>query len=814
MQYDIRYKAKDSPEPDQNSNLSVQSTYQKPESADEFVGIVFEADYQHHLINKTSPIQSVTFDKRIDVSVRPQALTLASTILQREANERIEEDFEGYERFHLGDVLDTSNLAEWVMYLASVTDGQALREVFDLEDDAVYWDEDEWRKHFSTLDDKTWDDYLIDLSAFLEEHPEYAVLAGPEGNHDGAAWGNGLNHARSLVVLDARHAHHSRRKKRLERRINRIQGILDNRKMMKPRRERLEDKLERLERRLEYVIEKIKLTEEERREVKRRKSKNNIKKVVFKIPRVLSNNVMGLKVGQNINHHRGYWAQNSGTYENNIDKGDYVLNYLKVRYPELDLTCLDEPLVTKVFFNTLDKDKKTTDYQVENIERDEETGEFLKNRDGSYKVARSRSSILESQIPSAIEENFHNFWKEVKPGEYISLIKYPFRDSEIPNQNYIMLQAFEVGEVNGKKVFNIMLDGMDHTEQEVELAFWGAMSKLQRQVVQSFLDYQRLQYNDETLFMHSSHYPLDDHVKQLWRKYGWQDYFSQEDVVPFLFCGHGHTRKMIDESKVKILGTNLRIGFKPVDREEGFFSVMVPSVTDGPNEFMSVKLEYDEEKQEYILGNTYHDVVNVEDVSDRVVQDVANLKTYYEKNHYHNYARMRTGLLASAINVFFKPDKILAYDSIPLAVEQFEEAMIYSKYFVDLLRDEFGEGNAFFKIARKTHEDMYDHFQRWFYGDPSSEDDYDKIGYFEAQEKSKKMRRYQDRMALMVNYNDVFDTPAYDRFRLLISQIPKESMAYDFWLLLGKKAAEEESRESNKRKKRRHSVPNTSMWSF
>ena len=72
---------------------------------------------------------------------------------------------------------------------------------------------------------------------------------------------------------------------------------------------------------------------------------------------------------------------------------------------------------------------------------------------------------------------------------------------------------------------------------------------------------------------------------------------------------------------------------------------MAPSVTDAPNEFMSVKLMYDQEQDRYVVRQEYHDVLSemeVATLSDEVVESVANLKPYYQKNSYHDYAEIKT----------------------------------------------------------------------------------------------------------------------------------------------------------------------------
>lgn len=777
-----------------------QATYQQ----DDYVGMVFDADYQHHLINKVTPIQSATFDKRIWVSLRPQALVLATPILQRESQSKIDEEFSDYERYHLGDLIDTSNYGEWVLYLLSTLDEFVLEELFGLTAAAKSWDEVEWQAFFDSLDERQWQDYLQILSDYIEGS-EQQLIPGPEGNHDGAAWGNGVSPAKSPALLELEILKKVAQKETIEKKLIRLEekDKKDNKKLSK--------KITRLKRRLEYVNDKIDVLIVERDKARERGQDNPLRNGRIRLPGFIVNSFMGLSHKKTLYDPSGYWAQNSGGVANNFDKADYIYQYLRLRYPEIgvttgDCTCAFQPLATKLQLNVLDSDPESTDYIVENVKQDPKTGEFIMDETGQYVTERSHVSFLEEKNPQRVANNFQNFWKEVRPGEYLCLVDYPNMKTEHPTQDFLMIQALEVGEVNGKKVFHFLLDGMDGTEQEMDIVFFAAMSGLQRQLCQLFIDQMRNVYEDEVLFIHSSHYPLKDHIKDYWKDFGWQDYFSQRDIVPVLFNGHGHQRMIFDETKPTLFGKHVFFGIRSVKRDDGFWSIMTPSVTDSPNEFASVKLEYDEQTDQYIVTQEYHDVFSESDedrIPEDVFQTVANLKTIYEQERYHEYSQLRSGIITSLTNIFFSQDRILAYDSIPISIGHYEETLIYTRYFLQFLLDDFSGNDPYIKLVEKTLMDLEAHLDMWLYGNPDSDDEFDQKGYLAAVEDSKQISRRQDQIALLIHYNDIFDTPSYERLRMLIAQTPQDSKAYQFWLLLGIKAAEEERKPHSKRQERR-----------
>ncbi len=858
----------------------------------ESIDIVFDADYQHNLISQVSPIQSRTFDSRIDVSVRPMALNLATPILQRESQHKIDELDYDY-RYQLGDVVDSSNLAEWVIYLVSSLDRTILADIFGLPEDASTWADEDWQKFNKTLDQTEWRDYLMVIEDYYRSHG-VTLPAGPQGNHDGAAWGNGINQPRPIVLVEmeimlytfqqkfldtrirklqeqietgvlstserrhlelklerlntklseidqllsksvstkdsgdleesASEVYYTKQKVDLERRVADIEMRLHDEALPPQKREHLKEKLERYERRLEYINHKLTVLEREKVRALAVKDLAQVKRGKLRVPQFMIDAILGVRRGKSLVDSEGYWAKNAGGADLCLDKADYLYHYLKGRYPELgimphegdlsgDLANDDGlmPLAVKIMFNSVGTSENSGIYRVEKAVRGE-SGEFLKDDDGKFVTEVSRVAKLDSTNKAMIAENFENFWTEVRPGEFTSLVSCAEGECEYPNQRYIFLQAFDQGVVNGKRVFNIFLDGMDGTQQEIDLAFFGSMSRLQRQLCQVFISAMRKEYDGEVLFMHSSHFALSMYDKDYWRESGWQDYFSSPDVIPVVFCGHGHQRDIIDESKKTLFGKNNIFGESAVAKGIPMVSVMTPSVTDAPNEFMSVSLTYDAERDAYILKQQYHDVVDLADESrfdPEVVAAVSSLAMLYESHAYRDYARVNDGLLGGITGMVFSQERVLAEDAIPLSVGQFAETITYARTYRDLMQDEFGEDDEFVRLITASVKSMELHYNRFLQGDENSDDPYENMGYEKAVKEAKKFMVRKDRIALLSHFDGVFDCPGYERLRLLIAQTPADSKAYEFWLLLGKRAAVEEA--AGKKKK---AVPDQNEFVF
>lgn len=872
----------------------------RAEQADGHIRFVYDSDHQHHFAARTTPIQSITFDRRISVSVQPSAVDLASVILHREVESDINSNFSDHIRRQLGDVIDTSNIPEWVLYTLSTIDDPIFEQLFDLPTGYREWNDDQWDAFFSRLNDRDWATYLDVILRYYEESSEELPLAA-EGNHDGAAWGNGLNNLPSLLSLKLQIASYAMQRGQIERRIDRLERRLDSadstesprltqklsdlrsklatvddrlvevstqeskgiltafyskqqQRIQKqishlhlkleqintpsPRRERITNTIERLERRLTYVQEKLETAKRSQQRVRDRINEYPLKRGRFRLPQVLTNVFLGINKTRKIYDPSGYWAQNAGAPTNTFDKSDYIHQYLRLHFPELDLTAPEsihdhnnhdgsihdhhhvglQPLVRKFLAMPSNERTETAHFVVEKTQANPQTGQAMRNADGSYVTEITPALDFSDHSASSVHERFEALWQEVRPGEFVCLIDLPGQREEYPQQHYIFLQAAHVGEVAGRPVYDIILDGMDGTEQRIDLAYFGFLSSLAKDCVQTFMEQMRLTASSPPLFSHTSHFALRAYAKDYWKKFGWQDHFAQEDVLPFLFCGHGHAREIIDETKPHLYNTRLFFGVRSVKRDDGFFSLMSPSAKDHPNEFMSVDLTYDDSTNEFVLTQAYHEIVTEDEISDiapQVVQTVENYADVYSHQRYHDYAEINTGLFSGVQNIFFSQDRILTRDAIPLSVEQFKETLSYAKAYLYFLTQEFGNDDAFTRMVEHTVIGLNEHLERWLNGNPDADNEFDRMGYEAAKIKAESTPKRRDRYALLTNFNDIFDTPFYDRLRLLIAQTPNDSNAYDFWLLLGKRAAEQEATpKMRERHQTRADAPDQTQFRF
>lgn len=846
------------------------------------VEIVFDSDYQHNFVHRVTPLQSVTFDRRIDVTLRPQALVLSAALLQRQSNSTIEKSFPNANRYQLGDLLDTSNTAEWMLYLVSCLDESIIQKLFALGDDVKTWTEEQWNEYFSTLGPQTYEDYLEVLYNQFRMSGKM-IVAGPEGNHDGAAWGNGVERTRSLLQIEAQIVRYTSQKnkienkiaqceallakgsrsgtkqKRLEQRLSELRaelGLIDtkieealmvqeeesqqyfysrqkqyleiqiqdlamrveSKKLSEAERQKIQARMEVLERRLEYIDRRLDVAIGERERAKRIGQDKSFGERV-NIIRFFGNIIMGISKNQSLFDPKGYWAQNAGGLENTFDKSDYLFQYLKMRYPELYIEPISGdndgiadadfygeyisqnggqaflPLSTKI------KSTVDGDLQIELAQFDELTHEPLTDDAGKYVTRTQTVSDLESVEPSEVRENFDLFWHEVRPGEYICVIEHPDVDDENSNERFLMVQAFYQGEVNGKAVYNLFLDGMDSTEEKVDIAYFATMSSLQRKLCALFLNEMRSRHDQDVLFLHSSHFPIRLNSHRYWDEFGWPEYFDQQDVAPLMFSGHGHSRMFADETKPTLFGKNVFFGRHFIRKDEPFWGIMVPSTTDAPNEFMNVKLSYDDEKDVYVLEQGFHPIL--EDparIDAEVYSAVAALRPLQNKNHYHQYSTLNTGTFSGIQNMLFSQDRIVVYDAVPVSIGQYQETLSYSRVYLDFLRDDLAANDPFLKLVERTVQELEDHFESWYKGNPNSEDSYDRLGYEQALQQSETMKTRRDKIALLTNFTDLFETPAYERLRILIAQTPQDTKAYDFWVVLGLEAAKEESRPEKRRK--------------
>ena len=399
-----------------------------------------------------------------------------------------------------------------------------------------------------------------------------------------------------------------------------------------------------------------------------------------------------------------------------------------------------------------------------------------------------------------------------------------------------MLQAFDTGvDASGRHTFNIILDGMDSTDELVPSAFFGVLSEWQCRLVQLFVNYQRLQYPDKgCLFFNTGHFPLQDLSKKNWKEFGWQDYFSQADVAPLEFAGHRHTRAFIDETKRSFFGFPIPIGTPSIKRKAAY-SFVAPSMTDNL-EFMSSESTVNPLTDKLDLTIRYHQVVpDNYDFDPEVIAKVDSLKEYYRENRYREYSEMDHDFFTRAYNVFFTDQQgILAFDAIPISVGQYNEMVLFTKSWVELLKMDLGENDPEQIAAAKQREEelnaglvallklngidpktMYHSdfdkdlvefkntganpaeinviFEAWQKWQAAKEDLFNLqfVGRVEktlaALESRQKewLAKYTDAKASVVGlpradqihelakFNDIFDTPYYELLRFLIAETPR-----------------------------------------
>lgn len=769
----------------ENARTSSEHTPLHPDST----RMVFFGDHSLHFTHQRGPIQSRIFDKKIGVSIRPQALNLAATILQRETERLIENpegDFDDHFAYNLGDVMDISNLSEWALYLNASDENTELSEILDKENTKNIDQIDDWAKI-----------YIQSLNQVLQDSAPMA-----EGNHDGAYAGNGLNHMVDPTDLKIKILRLKRHFTKLENRIERIQ------KRMLSQHD--SERLQSLGTKLEFLKEQKKITQEKitshekllDRYYKGKKELDEQQHALIPgwLINIFLNAAFAIPRGRTLFDPEGYAAKNSGGTDRIVDKKKFMHLYLSNRYPELNLN--EETLAPLAV-----------------------SLELFEEENGYYRTDRSHFSSLHTTSPSGITQNFKNFWKEVRPGEYICLLSYSDRQHASANKKYIMLQAIDQGfDAGGKRIFHFILDGMDSTEENVPIAFFGVMSEWQRRLCQFFIDYQRLQYSESgCLFMHTSHFPLRDISKRHWKEFGWLDYFQQKDVAPFIFSGHRHKRTLIDATKKNLVGLQFPFGTPSIKKKEAY-SLGAPSLTDNL-EFMSVETWYDPHEDDLNLKVRYHEIVPKDDneIKKRFAPDVIDaankLSEYYRQNRYREASQLRDDFFSSVYNVFFtNQEAVVAFDSIPVSIYQYKETLVYVKYYLKFLIDDLGEDHDFVKLVKKTYFALIQHYKLWLHGNPDADNEWDQRGYLAVKKETESLSK-KEAIKYLVHFNDIFATPYYELIRHLITETPYHSeghKAYDFWLLLARKAADEEKKLPDKRSKRlsKKTIPNEVLLEF
>lgn len=852
------------------------------ESIDEFVSdgtvrFALDADAQHHLIRRVTPIQSATYDARISVSERPQATIMFSTLLQRETERTIQQEFSSYRHFNGGDQIDTSNDPEWMLTLSASTDENAFEHIFGLQGSSE-WNDEQWIDYLDRLDDLDFESYMEGLLAYYQETGE-VIAPAAQGNHDGGAWGNGVERTRPLLQLEAEVVRYTAQRTRMEAKLERLEDLLASgirshsrrlkiegkvasirgelehmtdlvessmaerdaeqkslfystqraelarqlellerradRRSLKPERiERLQLKIAKIKRRIEFLDQRVEVATFERDRAKARSQKLSFGERINPL-RFFTDVFIGVSRRRPLRDPNGYWAQNAGSVELTFDKKDYLESYLNARYPEFSNEAL-QALITPARIDIENEDERLVAQRSDLF--------FASMHSADLDVLPDEALIEGGRQLISGQSDFNSFWREVRPGEFVAAVDLSGNDFEGAHRRYILVQAFYLGEVNGRPVYMMVQDGMDGTENEIDIAYFSEMSGAQKQICDLFIDEMINRHGESVMIPHLKHTSLRDHFKKGWNDAGWPEYYARPQVVPFVFNGHGHRRAVYDETKRTLFGAQLFIGKRPIKNRDQFFSIMTPSTTDAPNEFMTVDLGYDPDRQTYFAQVEYQPVISEQDEREfdpRVMQAVEDLRSYFRHNAYHEYSGLRTGLFPGLRNIFFSQDRILIDDAIPSSVGRFNESIWYAKTYLDLLTEQFGEEDAFVRVVQRTYRDLREHYDRWYYGDPAADNEYDRKGYLAATQEAEGYSR-RDRIALLRHYNDIFDTPSYERLMLLISQTPEfgpdtenpgittRSLAYDFGIALAREAAREELGEV----KEKHPIPDVQRFEF
>lgn len=812
------------------------------------VKYVFYGDEQHHYVARRGPIQSRIFDQQIGTALRPQALDMAAPILQRETERLIEDPygaFAGYDQWDMGDGMDVSNLPEWAFLLDARDEDTGLDDVMrehGIADASIV---------------KDWSDLYVSTLTRLNEAPPPMA----EGNHDGAYVGNGLNHTVDPTDLLLRKFNLEQTARVLEHKIERAQRKMDATKT-RGRRSAWKRELEKLALRLGETRAKIADIETELENYSLSQSEtpqNELNPLPGWFINLFLNLVFAVPRGRNLFDPRGYAAQNAGGVDHIIDKKKFISLYLSSRYREVspDPDKLDETAVTLEYFD---------------------------EANGHYRTDQSHFSDLDDTQPENVEKNFNNFWREIRPGEYLCLFTFPGREHASANQKYILLQAFDTGpDASGRRTFNLILDGMDSTEELVPSAFFGVLSTWQRRLCELFTAYQRIRHaKTGCLFFHSCHFPLQDLSKRHWKESGWLDYFSHDDVAPVFFAGHRHGRAIIDATLRHFFGIRIPFG-TPSMKRAAAYSLVNPSATDNL-EFMSVESGTNPKSGDLDVTLRYHQIVPDDRAFDpEVVATVDALAETYRQNRYREFSEMGHDFLTSAYNVFLTDQQgILAFDSIPISIAQYEETVVLTRAWLGLVKQDFGDpGPQDIEAAKiveaDLREDAFEAITRlglpredMFLGDfdakladlrsasPRPRDVDAALEAWNAWQDAKRelfrvefpgrvertltaleerqrtwlteYRRVKDKVANLprreqirelVKFNDIFDTPSYEFLRYLIAETPQtesDHRAYDFWLLIGKRAAMAEAGLPLKgralKKAKKHGIPDQVEFHF
>lgn len=744
--------------------------------------MVFYGDQQIHHTVRRSSIQSHIYDKIFDVSIRPQAVVLAAPLFQREAMQLIRNEYADHHQYNMGDVLDTSNLREWGIYLNAEEESLNLQTVSVAQNPSDLLDSQEF------------------YAALLDTYRQSDSFLPPivEGNHDGAFAGNGLNHRVRPSKLKARIDALSFTVSAINRKLERLSHQRKTGEDTILRQESLKRARSRCVSEILELKTQLKNFEENRDELDL-----DPKLIPPKIATSLINSLLGAPKGAPMFSSRGAAAFNAGGTPHIVDKKKFISLYLSSRYKTISINPDTlEPLVTRLLYHSPET--------------------------GYYRTEKSIMNNLNYGLPKNTLEHFQNFWKQVRPGEYLCLLELPGREDASANQRYIMLQAFDQGvDENGRHTYTFMLDGMDMTGENVPIAFFGALSGWQRKICQIFINTMRLKNGqDGNLFHHLSHFPLMDYSKGKWEKHGWFDYFKQADVVPYVFAAHRHHRAVLKENTPTNISLNLPILGTASIKKKKSASIVNPSLTDNM-EFMTARTSYDPDTNRHSVRVDYHKIFSEDPDSEHyrafaedIVAEVERLRPTYLSHDYRNASLMKSDPFTTLHHILGTDHSaVIAFDTIPIMIRQFDETIQYTQSWFKFLLEDLGPDHEFVKKVHAVLGGLMRHREFWLHGNPDATDEFKKWGYLAVKQGGQGLPR-RETIAALTEFNDLFDTPLYDMLRMLITDTPvtKENhKAYDFWLLLGKRAQDEENlpmTPGQRRKLKRFALPDTQTLNF
>lgn len=580
----------------------------------------------------------------------------------------------------------------------------------------------------------------------------------PPNNHSGGDHGNGLDQLRNPQELTQLIGRHKRVIHRLKKQAARKNKTV-NQQLIQYHETKIAELTEELNTALRLNYQLV----------------FDGKKIVL-LPKNLVNFFYSVPKSQRLGDNHNAWAAAAGYDEDGnpriVEKREWIANYLIDRYHiEADPQTWNlEPIATQIELY----DPKQDEIRVE--------GGIMTKLDAFTS-------------PEQRTIDFKTFWKEIAPGEFVCLIDFPDRTAANDNQRTIFLQASYMGkDENGNRVFNIFLDGMDHTQEEANIAFFGVFSKLQRELCELFVDHITNTYQTEETspqFYHTSHYPFSSLSKSFWKKYGWDEYSKKTGVNLF---GHIH------ETSVK-KGPGDSMG------------ITSPASTKY-NAIMRVEIE--KEKSGTLKGKvSYTKIVRpleeLEPDPERraILEEALSQPEIEDSVSRHGYRKYILKKFSPFAGLTAKGERaVIVHQGIPMSIGQVYEYLCILSATRKLIQKEIemNESTREYQIKlsnsyaeyTRVYNGLLEHYNNFMNGDNSADPDsceyqgylalrkkYDEAPLFHAKER----QEIEEELLL---FDDIYDTNYVDEAMRLPLTLPRESLAYKFALTLGKRGAENE----------------------